>query len=68
MEYWLAAVYILGTLVGLVIGYRKGIRNGKTGLMSNLILEGFVKTERGKDGDIILMKVTDNPPSIRDLL
>jgi hypothetical protein len=68
IEIWLAAVYALGTLVGFIFGFKKGIKTGKVGLMSNLILEGFVKTQKGKDGDVILMKVTENPPTIKDLL
>jgi hypothetical protein len=68
IEIWLAAVYALGTLVGFIFGFKKGVKTGKVGLMSNLILEGFVKTQKGKDGDVILMKVTENPPTIKDLL
>jgi hypothetical protein len=59
-ELWLLGVYVLGSLVGIIIGYGKGFNRGQAILMATLIVDGYVKSKKNSDGDLVLIKVEDN--------
>jgi hypothetical protein len=60
IELWLAGVYVLGSIAGFIIGNNWGHRRGQTLLMSTLILDGYVKSKKNKDGNLVLIKVNEN--------
>lgn len=60
IEFWLAGVYILGSIAGFIIGNNRGHRRGQAVLMSTLIVDGYVKSKKNTNGDLVLIKVEDN--------